>query len=77
MDAAACSPAGPAWWCQAIRHRRTLRWCRFLRPRGREVDPIIRTTGLDRNPCVFLSRKRLCFWDSTKEGVYAKEKAIV
>jgi len=57
MDAAACSPAGPAWWCQAIRHRRTLRWCRFLRPRGREVDPIIRTTGLDRNPCVFLSRK--------------------
>jgi len=43
----------------------------------REVDPIIRTTGLDRNPCVFLSRKRLCFWDSTKEGVYAKEKAIV
>jgi len=42
-----------------------------------EVDPIIRTTGLDRNPCVFLSRKRLCFWDSTKEGVYAKEKAIV
>ena len=42
-----------------------------------EVDPIIRTTGLDRNPCVFLSRKRLCFWDSTKEVVYAKEKAIV
>ena len=23
MDAAACSPAGPAWWWQAIRHRRT------------------------------------------------------
>ena len=42
-----------------------------------EVAPIIRTTGLDRNPCVFLSRKRLCFWDSTKQGVYAKEKAIV
>jgi hypothetical protein len=42
-----------------------------------EVDPIIRTTGLDRNPCVFLSRKKLFFWDSTKEGVYAKEKAFV
>jgi hypothetical protein len=23
MDAAVCSPAGPAWWWQAIRHRRT------------------------------------------------------
>ena len=23
MDAAACSPAGPVWWWQAIRHRRT------------------------------------------------------
>jgi len=42
-----------------------------------EADPIIRTTGLDRNPCVFLSRKRLCFWDCTKECVYAKEEAIV
>ena len=42
-----------------------------------EVDPIIRTTGLDRNPSVFLSRNRLCFWDSTKEGVYAKEEAFV
>ena len=42
-----------------------------------EVDPIIRTTGLDRNPCVFLSRNRLCFWDSTKEGDYAKEEAFV
>jgi len=42
-----------------------------------EVDPIFRTTGLDRNLCVFLSRKRPCFWDSTKEGVYAKERAIV
>ncbi len=42
-----------------------------------EVDPIIRTTGLDRNPCVFLSRNRLCFWGVTKEGVYAKEEAIV
>jgi len=42
-----------------------------------EVDPIIRTTGLDRNPCVFLSRNRLYFWDSTKEGDYAKEEAFV
>jgi hypothetical protein len=42
-----------------------------------EVDPIIRTTGLDRNPSVFLSRNRLCFWDSTKEGDYAKEEAFV
>jgi hypothetical protein len=42
-----------------------------------QVDAIIRTTGLDRNPCVFLSRKRLRFWDSTKEVIYAKEKAVV
>jgi type I restriction-modification system DNA methylase subunit len=42
-----------------------------------EVDPIIRTTGLDRNSCVFLSRKRLCFWGSTKEGDYATQEAIV
>ena len=50
--------------------------CQLARPKG-EVDPIIRTTGLDRNPCVFLSLKKLFFWDSTKEGVYAKEKAFV